>query len=266
MHRAESASQWEALLITGRRKTRVLFFEKCAKFVIYFYHETSGLFSRSIKSMRTAKENIPARRSPNLKKYLLAAGVIVVAGVLLQQYFKMSDGAKKPSPSPRPGAPAEKISVKVDTAGWNEYANTKLGFSIKYPQNVTLRGTEDSDFAILTLDRAETDGKQALIALTRKKIPIGQQPYATMEDFWKYEERMIAAQGGNTSNARYVEVNGRIFFEVREDNRQNNYMGLHRYIKEPGGIYEVTLTMEGEKLFPSAVERYNKILTAFAAR
>ncbi|MDO8558344.1 MAG: hypothetical protein Q7S09_04130 [bacterium] len=198
----------------------------------------------------------------NAKKAWLAAIAILIFGVLLQQYFKRTGGSfPGPSASPGSDAPQERILVKVNTDGWKEYLNEKLGFSVKYPESVSLRGQAESDFAILTLSRDETEGKQSLITLTRKKIPLGREPYASMEEFWKDEQENITANSGVVSGMRYVQVNDRIFWEAREDNRQINYMGLHRYLKITSGVYEVGLNVEGEKLFQSAVDRYNQILS-----
>ena len=205
------------------------------------------------------------QRFSSQKKSLVALGAILLVGVALQQYVSRSP-AGKPSPSPRPGAADERISVKPDTSAWKEYVNEKLGFSVQYPENVSLRGTAESDLAILTLPIAQTNGKQAMITLTKKKVPLGQAPYASIEEFWKDEQRFIAANSGVTSNARTIELNGRAFWEAREDNRQVNYMGLHRYLKQGEAIYEITLTIEGEKLLAPAVELYNSILAMFTVR
>ena len=199
------------------------------------------------------------------KKFLAALGALLIVGLALQQYvLRFSPG--KPSPSPRPEATNERILVKADTGGWKEYANEKLGFSVRYPEQISVRGTAESDLAILTLPIAETEGKQALITLTKKKVPLGQAPYADMQTFWKDEQRFIAANNGVISNARTVELNGRAFWEAHEDNRQNNYMGLHRYLKQGTTIYEATLTVEGEKLLESAVELYNNTLSTLTVK
>ena len=195
------------------------------------------------------------------KKVLIALGIIALGGVVLQQYVLRA--GNRASVALGLGDSPERISVRADASGWKEYTNTKLGFSVKHPEDVTLRGTPESDLAILTMPTTRTGGKQALITLTKKKIPLGQAPYASMEEFWKDEERFIAANSGVTTGARYIDFNDRIFWEAREDNRQINYMGLHRYLKQGEAIYEVTLTIEGEKFLESAVSLYNEILATF---
>lgn len=201
----------------------------------------------------------------NIKKLLIAVGVILVFGVLLQQYFKRVAQPGSSSGEAQKQE-TERVTIKTDTNRWQEYTNEKLGFLVKYPKGTTLRGTPESDLAILTLERNATGNKQALITLTKKKVPLGREPYKTIEEFWKDEEGFISANSGVSSNARYVELNGRTFWEAREDNRQNNYMGLHRYLKEGENIYEATLTIEGEKLEASVMEFYNEILTTLTVK
>lgn len=197
------------------------------------------------------------------KKTWLVAIAILVFGVLLQQYLKRTgDAVLGPAASLRPGAPQERISVKLPD-GWKTYENKKLGFTAMYPENAILRGTEESEVAIVMLDRAKTEGKQSLVTLTKKKVPLGRAPYVSLEEFWKDEQEQITANSGVASAMRYVEVNDRVFWEAREDNRQINYMGLHRYLKTEGGVYEVGLNVEGDALLKSAVDQYNQILASF---
>ena len=199
-----------------------------------------------------------------IKKISISIGAILLFGVALQQYLARNPGGSgNLTAGLLVGAPAENISVKANADGWNTYKNEKLGFSVQYPKNVALRGNADSDLAILTLDRNETNNKQALITLTKKKVPLGKEPYASLEEFWKDEEGQITANNGLTSRARYVAVNERTFFEVQEDNRQNNYLGAHRYSKAGDGIYEITLTMEGEQILKEVTELYNRITATF---
>ena len=200
-----------------------------------------------------------------MKKYWIAIAVIIIIGAALQ-HFLGATGSGTPSTTPRPGAPAERISVTTDTGSWQEYANNKLGFSASVPPGASVRGTAESDLAIFTLSASETGGKQAMVTLTKKKTPLNQEPYADIAAFWADEQRFVAAQGGVTSNERFMEVNGRSFFEVKEGNRQNNYMGLHRYLYEGGAFYEITLTIEGDLLEAKAVERLNEVAMTFTVK
>ena len=146
----------------------------------------------------------------NTKKILLTFAAIIAVGILLQQYFKNTAGDDSFTP-PGSNTSIKKISVKTNTDDWETYTNEKLGFSAKYPKNASLRGHAESDLAIFTLSTKETSGKQSLITLTKKKVPLGKEVYASMEEFWEDEQRFIVANNGVVSDAQYVEINGRIF-------------------------------------------------------
>src|SRR5205085_1838674 len=122
------------------------------------------------------------------KPALIALGFILVGGILLQLYFKLSASPRGTSPQ------IEKISASAPGSDWQTYTNTKLGFRVKFPSSVTLRGTAESDFAIFTLDAAKI-GKQALITFSKKTPPIG-KTYGSLEEFWKDGKGDIEKNGG----------------------------------------------------------------------
>lgn len=190
----------------------------------------------------------------------VSVAALLIIGFALQQYLTRSTGTNgNPNASPRPMV----ITVNTDAAGWKEYSNTKNGFTVKYPANANLRGLADSDYAIIELDKAVTGGKQAMVTMAKKNTPLGAAPYASMDEFWNQEKDMLVANGGVVVSTQNTILNGRTFFEAREDNKQNNYTGLHRYIMNDHGVFELALTIEGDKIDSKTIDLYNRMASTF---
>jgi hypothetical protein len=191
-------------------------------------------------------------------KLFIALGAIIAGGIILQQFLRIGSGRQTANNQP---ASVKEITVDTKTDGWLEYANTKLGISIKYPASYALRGTPESDMAIFTMDRTEAAGKTAFITVAKKINPLGKASYASLDDFWQDEQAFLVSQGGVVSNEQKIKLNGREFLQSTEDNRQNNYMGIHRYVKQGDSVYEISFSIEGDKI----PERGNQVLDQMSA-
>ncbi|MDP3963001.1 MAG: hypothetical protein Q8Q39_00730 [bacterium] len=202
-------------------------------------------------------------QTSNAKIFWIAVVIIIAIGILLQQYLKNAGPSSgDPSATPRPTAP-EDISVDANINDWLVYENKKMQFTAKYPASANLRGTAESDVVIFEFKPAEMQNTSANATLRKRNAPLGKEPYATVEAFWEDEKTFIASQSGVVSNERYVSVNDRTFFEAQEDNRLNNYMGLHRYILLNGNVYEASLVVAGDRLLAPAVDAFNAIVSTF---